>query len=148
MKNFKYLLLVFSLIGLFGCSKEADEIENEEVVIPATSDQYRLMKVLNYSSSTDPEPYSFMDLEYDANGNVCKESLYDYPGTLFTYREYTYENNILKEKKNYDGAVGNLKLGTYIKYAYENENLVKEELFLSGDILSPQYTMNIPARTL
>jgi hypothetical protein len=134
MKRIKFLFLIVTLIGLFGCSK--DEIDE----IHPTLDNHRLTKILNYSKSTDSEPYSFVDIEYDGYGNLHKESLYDYPNTLFTFREYFYENNLLKEKRIYDGQVGNLQLGTYSKYEYENNNLVKEGLFLADGIL--KYTVH------
>jgi hypothetical protein len=134
MKNFKFLLLIVSLFGIWGCSNDEDDIK-EVRKYTAPSDEYRLVRILNYNTSTDLDNYSFTDLEYDGNGNLCKESLYDYPATLFTYREYSYENNLLKEKRIFDGAVGNLQLGTYEQYTYENSNLVKEELFLSDGTL-------------
>ena len=99
-------------------------------------ENFRLIKVLNYSSSSASEPTTFMDLKYYANGNLQKESIYDYPNTLFTYRVYDYDNNnLLKEKKIYDGQVGNLTLGTYTKYEYESGNLIKEELYLANGTL-------------
>ncbi len=102
-------------------------LENE-----LTTDSFRLVKILNYGSTTDSEPSSFVDIEYDGNGNLIRESIYDYPNILFTYREYDYENNLLKEKRVYDGQVGNLQLGSYRVYEYENSKLAKEELFLSN----------------
>jgi hypothetical protein len=129
MNNIKFLSLIVTLIGLLGCSK--DEIEK----IYPTLDNHRLTKILNYSSSTDKEPNTFVDLEYNEYGNLHKESLYDYPNTLFTFREYFYENNLLKEKRIYDGQVGNLQLGTYSKYEYENNKLIAVELFLSDGTL-------------
>ena len=130
MKIHKILLLAISLICMFGCTKdEFDEMLSEP-------ENFRLIKVLNYSSSSASEPTTFMNLKYYANGNLQKESIYDYPNTLFTYRVYDYDNNnLLKEKKVYDGQVGNLTLGTYTKYEYESGNLIKEELYLANGTL-------------
>jgi hypothetical protein len=130
MKNQKLLFLTVLLISVFSCTKD----EYEDLI--SEPENYRLSKVLNYGSSSDSEPNTFMDLEYDENGNLQRESLYDYPSTLFTYREYDYDsNNLLIEKRNYDGQVGNLRLGTYTKYEYENGNLIKEELYSKNGTL-------------
>lgn len=107
----------------------------EKIDIYPSLDNYRLIKILNYSSSTDSEPSRFVDFEYDGNGNLIKESMYDYPNTLYTFKEYDYENNLLKEKRIYGGQVGNLQLGTYRKYEYENNKLIKEDLFLADGTL-------------
>ena len=130
MKNQKLLFLTVLLISVFSCTKdEYNDLFSEP-------ENYRLIKVLNYSSSSDSEPSTFMELNYSENGNLQRESLYDYPSTLFTYRTYDYDsNNLLKEKKIYDGQVGNLSLGTYAKYEYENGNLIKEELYLANGTL-------------
>lgn len=95
-------------------------------------DRYRLIKISNFGNSADTEPSTFVDLEYDDHGNLIRESLYDFPNTLFTYKEYDYENNLLKEKRIYDGEVGSLRLGTYRIYTYDNSKLIKEELYLSN----------------
>ena len=130
MKIQKLLLLTILLIIVFSCTK--DEYDK----MFSNPENYRLIKVLYYSSSSASEPHSFMDLKYSANGNLQRESIYYYPSTLFTYMEYDYDdNNLLKEKKIYDGQVGNLSLGTYTKYEYENENLIKEELYLANGTL-------------
>jgi len=143
----KKTLKLLSLILIFNsCEKISDY---------PSLDNYRLIKILNYSNSTDSEPYGFVDLDYDKDGNLIKELMYDYPNTLYTYKVYDYENNILKEKRIFDGEVGNLKLGTYVKFEYENEKLIKEELFLAngtvkytthyefnGDNLMTKYKVN------
>ena len=129
MKTQKILFLVI-LISVFSCSKDEYKESFSDPV------NYRLIKVLNYSSSSDSEPDTYKDLKYFENGNLQKESYYDYPSTLFTYKLYDYyNNNLLKEKKIYDGQVGNLNLGTYMKYEYENGNLIKEELYLANGTL-------------
>ncbi len=129
MKTQKILFLAI-LISVFSCSKdEYNDLSSEP-------ENYRLIKVLNYGSSSDSEPNTFMDLKYSENGNLQRESLYNYPSTLLTYKVYDYDNNnLLKEKKIYDGQVGNLSLGTYTKYEYENGNLIKEELYLANGTL-------------
>lgn len=129
MKIQTLLLLTVSLIGMFSCTKD----ESEDLFFQL--ENYRLIKVLNYSSSSDSEPSTFMDLKYSANGDVQRESLYDYPSTLFAFREFDYENNLLIEKRNFGGQVGNLSLGTYTEYEYEYGNLVKEELYLTNGTL-------------
>ena len=71
-------LLIISLISMFSCTKnEYDDLFPE-------SENYRLIKVLNYNNSSDSEPSTFMDLEYTVNGKLERELLYDYPSTLFT----------------------------------------------------------------
>lgn len=116
--------ILISMILTLTCCEKGD--------INPLTDNYRLVKILNYGSTSDSEPYSFVDLEYDKNGNLIKESMYDYPNTLSIYKVYDYEDNLLKVKRIYDGQVGNLQLGTYREYEYENSKLIKEELFLSN----------------
>ena len=130
MKTQKTLLLVISLICMFGCTKDEDDDFFSE------SENYRLVKVLNYSNSSDSNPSTFMDLKYSENGNLLSESLYNYPSTLITHRVFDYDNNnLLKEKKIYDGQFGNLSLGTSTKYEYKNSKLIKEELYLADETL-------------
>lgn len=117
------IILISMILGLSCC---------EKTDINPLSDNFRLVKILNYGSTSDSEPNTFVDIEYDRNGNLIRESMYDYPNTLFAYKEYDYENNLLKEKRVYDGQVGYLQLGTYRVYEYENSKLTKEELFLSN----------------
>ena len=125
----KILIVSMSFIGMFSCTKD----ESEDVF--SQLDDYRLFKVLNYSNSTDSKPSTFMDLKYAEDGNLQRESLYDYPNTLFAFREYDHENNLLVEKRIFDGQVGNLRLGTYTKYEYAQGNLVKEALHLADGTL-------------
>jgi len=120
-------ILLFSLILTLSCCEKINDYPS--------LDNFRLTNILNFSNSTDSEPVGFVNLEYDGNGNLIKESLYDFPNTLYTFREYDYKNNVLTEKRIYDGQVGNLKLGTYRKYEYENEKLVKEELYTADGTL-------------
>lgn len=129
MKTIKILLLTISLTSIFGCTKD------ESGDFFTHSENYRLIKVLNYSNSADSEPSTFMDLKYSEDGNLQRESLYEYPNTLFTFREFDYENNLLVEKRIFDGQVGNLRLGTFTKYEYADGNLVKEELYLADGTL-------------
>lgn len=51
------------------------------------------------------------------------------------YREYEYEGNRLTEKRIYSGQVGNLRLGSYTWYAYQNGQLSREESFSSDGTL-------------
>ena len=130
MKTQKILLLVISLICVFGCTKdEYDDLFSDP-------ENYRLIKVLNYNNSSDSDPSTFMELKYSENGNLVRESLYDFPSALITYKEYDYDNNnLLKEKKIYNSQFGNFSLGTYIKYEYKNGKLIKEELYLANETL-------------
>lgn len=130
MKIHKILILTFSVIGTFGCTKD----ESEDVF--SQLDDYRLLKVLNYNNSSDSELSTFMDLKYAEDGNLQRESLYDYPKTLFTFREFDYEINLLVEKRIFDGQVGNLRLGSYIKYEYSQGNLVEEALYSADGTLT------------
>jgi hypothetical protein len=123
----KRSIVLFSIIlAISSCEKTNDY---------PSLDNFRLTKILNFNNSTDLEPSGFVNLEYDESGNLIKESLYDFPNTLYTYREYDYENNVLTEKRIYDGQVGNLRLSTYRKYEYENKKLIKEELHSSDGSL-------------
>ena len=119
----KGTILISMILTLTCCEKSE---------INPLSDNFRLVKILNYGSTSDSEPNTFVDLEYNENGNLIKESMYDYPNTLSIYKVYDYEDNLLKEKRIYAGQVGNLQLGTYREYEYENSKLIKEELFLSN----------------
>jgi hypothetical protein len=85
---------------------------------------------LNYATSTSSQPYGFVDFTYNDDGNLVKESMFDFPNALTTYKIYEYKSGKLMEKKMFDGYVGNLTLGTYIKYYYTNDKLTKEELRL------------------
>lgn len=130
MKIQTILLLTVSVISMFSCTK------NEEDDLFSEPENYRLIKILNYNSSSDSNPSTFMELKYSENGNLQKESLYDYPGTLFTFRTYDYDsNNLLKEKKIYDRQIGNLNLGTYTKYGYEKGKLIREDMYLANGTL-------------
>lgn len=100
---------------------------------PARSgSDHRLVKILNYSSSLSDTPYNTMEMTYDTRGNLTKESLFSYPHTLLTYTDYEYDGTKRVRKLNYDGQVGNLTLGSSIKYNYTGDHMTKEELFL-GD---------------
>jgi hypothetical protein len=120
-------ILLISLILTLSCCEKITEYPS--------LDNFRITKILNFSNSNDLEPSGFVNLDYDEAGNLIKESLYSYPNTLYTYREYDYENNALIEKRIYDGQAGNLKPGSYIKYEYENNKLTRESLFLAGGYL-------------
>jgi hypothetical protein len=127
MKIRKSLLLTIPLICILGCTKEDLFLEPEN---------YRLVKVLYYTESSDPEPSRFTELQYSEKGNLERESFYDYPSTLWAYTVYDYDNdNLLIERRRYSGQVGNLRLGTYTKYEYENGELIKEELYLADGTL-------------
>jgi hypothetical protein len=116
------ILLLLTLLPL--------AISCDETEIRPTMDNYRLIKILNYSSTSASLPYSFVTFEYDDRGNLIKESMFDYPGTLFTYRLYEYSNNNkLRRKQTFDGVVGHLTLGGYVDYFYDNGNLIREEWY-------------------
>lgn len=129
MKNRNTILLTISLLCMFSCTKD----DSGDLFLHL--DNFRLVKVLNYSNSTDTDPYTYMDLEYSVDGNLQKELLYDHPNTLFTYREFDYRDNLLIEKRIFDGQVGNLTLGTYKKYEYDGDNIIKVELYLADGTL-------------
>lgn len=126
------LFILFGVISLafFGC----DDNDPSPDITPTTSD-HRLIKILNYKTSTSPEPYNFMDMTYDSQGNLKKETLIDFPNTITTYTDYEYDGSKRVKKLNYDGQVGNLQLGTFIRYGYDNNKLTKEELFLGNGTL-------------
>ena len=105
-------------------------ISCDETEIQPAIDNYRLSKILNYASTSAALPYGFVTYEYDDRGNLIKESMFDYPGTLFTYKIYEYSNsNRLRRKQTFDGIVGQLTLGGYVDYYYDNGNLTREEWY-------------------
>lgn len=120
-------------ILLFACTLTGTSCEENE--ISRTTDNFKLAKIFNYSSSTAAEPYGTVEFSYDKKGNLIKESMMDYPNTLTIYKVYEYSGNQMTKKKIFDGQVGNLTLGTYINYHYTGDKLTREELFLSNGIL-------------
>ena len=120
-------------ILLFVCILTVTSCEENE--ISPSTDNFKLTKILNYSSSTAAHPYGTVEFSYDNKGNLIKESMMDYPNTLTTYKVYEYSGNQMTKKKIYDGQVGNLSLGTYINYFYTGNKLTREELFLSNGTL-------------
>jgi hypothetical protein len=97
---------------------------------------YRLSKVLNFSSSTAAEPYGFMTLTYNRNGAVIKEEMFDYPSTLISYREYEYDAGHKIKQSHYGGKVGSLALQGYNVYTYSADNLTKEESYQADGTLN------------
>lgn len=122
----KTIFLSLIIVFLLSCEKND--------VFP-TYYNFRLTKILNYSNSTDSEPYGFVEYKYNADGNLIRESMFDYPNTLYTYKEHIYGNNLKIRTNIYDGQVGNLRLGTYRLFSYENEKLVLKELYLGNGTL-------------
>ncbi len=118
-------LLSVGLLLLSGC------FENDPSAAKLISD-YRLAKVLNFSSSTAAEPYGFMVLTYNGNGEVIKEEMFDYPSTPTSYREYEYYEGNKVKQRYYAGQVGNLVLQGYYVYTYTDDKLTKEESY-QGD---------------
>src|SRR5690606_38345578 len=93
-----------------------------------TMDNYRLSKILNYSSTSASLPYGFVTFEYDDRGNLIKKAMFDYPNTVFSYILYEYSNNNkLRREQSFDGEVGHLTLGRYVDYFYDKENLTRAE---------------------
>lgn len=121
-------LILISLILTITCCEKIDTYPS--------LDNYRLKKILNFGSSTDSEPDRFVDFEYNKNGNLIKKSHYDYPNTQYGYFVYVYENDLLKKEEVYEGQVGNLRLGHYSTYEYENNKLIKEDLFYADGTLN------------
>ena len=122
------ILILLTLLSLV--------ISCDETEIQPTMDNYRLSKILNYSSTSASLPYGFVTFEYDGKGNLIKESMFDYPGTLFTYKLYEYSNNNnLRRKQTFDGMVGHLALGGYVDYFYDNGNLTQEEWYRADGTL-------------
>lgn len=120
-------------IFLFACSVIATSCEDNE--ISPTIDNFKLLKILNYSNSSASQPYGTVEFSYDTRGNLIKESVIDYPNTLTAYRVYEYSDKQRIKKKIYDGQVGNLSLGSYTNYYYTENKLTREELFLSNGSL-------------
>ena len=120
------ILLIVAILTITSC--EVNDIS-------PTIDNLRLTRILNYSSTTSSNPYGTVEFEYDNQGNLIKESMFDHPNTLTTYKVYEYDGKRMIKKRVYDGQVGNLTLGTYISYSYTNNKLTKQELFLSNGTL-------------
>ena len=122
---------IFLLVTLLPLAISCDETE-----IHPTMDNYRLSKILNYSSTTASLPYGFVTFEYDDRGNLIKKSMFDYPGTLFSYTLYEYShNNKLTREQSFGGQVGHLTLGGYVDYFYDNGNLTREEHYRADGTL-------------
>ena len=120
------ILLFTVILTIFSC---------EESDIDPTLENYRLSRILNYSSSTSSQPYGSVKFEYDDRGNLIKESMLEWPSILTTYKVYEYADEKKTKTKTYDGQVGNLRLGTFINYYYTNGNVTKEELYLGDGTL-------------
>jgi hypothetical protein len=120
------LFAAIIFLGILSC--------NDNDVLP-TTDNYRLIKILNYPSLASSEPNGKIEFSYDSKGNLIRESTFDHRIILTTYIEYEYSGNEMTTKKIYDGQVGNLHLGTYISYNYIGGKLSKEELFSADGTL-------------
>ena len=131
MKKKTLGIIVISLIlivSFSSCNKEDFTEFNYE--------NYRLVKIMAYTSSTAPEPWRWIEYTYDKAGNMVKESNYQIAympePTLSSYTEYEYSGNKKVKENVYDGQVGNLKFSAYTNYYYVGDNLIREEYYWVG----------------
>jgi hypothetical protein len=110
---------------------------------PKTSD-YRIKRMVYYSSSNSDKESMSTEYAYDSNGHLIRESYYEYfpqQTVLYMYKEYEYSANKKIRENTYNGAAPNLTLGLYSLFHYTNDNLTKEEIFRGYDN-SFAYSMN------
>lgn len=132
MKRFTYFLLLGVLFIGFGCKKDSISKEEDPVSLgnyPKLS-EYRIKRVVHYSSSTSSEERSGIEYLYDKDGNLIRESYYKYPAkTLFLEKVYEYSDKIKVKQKTYSGETNNLTVGLYSLFHYLDGHLIKEEVF-------------------
>jgi len=117
MKKLTAFLLILAG-SFFSCEKEDNNPEN-----------FRLLKVFNYASSTSANPTDGVEYTYDETGNMVKESFYSYRPTtaLYMYFEYEYSGNKKMNMKLFRESSGTFRLNWRIDYFYEGDHLFKEE---------------------
>lgn len=123
---FKISVLLFVLTMIFSSCHE-----EESYLVFEDPDKYRLSKVFRFSDSSASQLTGEIAYEYDKDGNMIKESFYEYMRTkiLVHYREYEYSGNKKIKEKSYSGEAGNLTLGWYAEYTYADGKLIKEETY-------------------
>lgn len=107
------------------------------------------MKLI-YSSSESLKPISFVIYQFDANGNVIKETHLEYPSTPTQYTTYEYELGKLRYKRHYtrkENSIAQyeneLPLLAVTEYTYQKDLLAFEKLTEDGlAVSSKQYLYN------
>lgn len=135
MKQITYFLLIGVLFIGFGCEK--DNLSKEDPISngnhPKLS-EYRIKRVVHYSSSTSSEERSGIEYFYNKEGNLIKESYFNYPAKrLFLEKVYEYSDKIKVKQKTYSGETDNLTVGLYSVFHYLDGHLIKEEVFRGHD---------------
>ena len=124
------LIIVWSFVS---CRKDNNPISDN-------SEKYRLVKKLNYSSSTSANPVEGVERVYNEAGNMVKELFYLYRLTTvcWQYREYEYSGNQKKKMKVFEENEDEVfMLDWYVDYFYEGDRLTKEEYRLpDGSLLN------------
>ncbi|SDE10851.1 YD repeat-containing protein [Dyadobacter soli] len=132
MKKLFYLLIIMHC--MLSCkNKEIETVKgppgpNEGDTSIYNSGHYRLTKVLQFSKSDSPEPYAYVQFDYDAQGNLVREAMYDAPDKLVTYKTYTYLDGRKATQNVYDGVVNSPTLSRTITYTYEGDLLTREDV--------------------
>lgn len=130
----KLFYLIFAVYFLAGCKdKEIEAFQgppgpNEGDTSIYNADHYRLTKILHFSKSDSPEPGGYVEFTYDGAGNLTRQSNYDIPELLSTYKTYTYINGRKATEKVYAGPVNALTLANTTTYTYQGDLLTKEDV--------------------
>jgi hypothetical protein len=130
MKRISYFLLTGFIFMNYACNK--DSVSKDDY---SSVSDYRIKRMVHYSSSTSDRETMGVEYTYDNSGNLIKESYYDYypQKVLYMYREYKYSANKKIREDIYDGTVYELRLGLYSIFHYTDGNLTKEEVFSGYD---------------
>lgn len=110
--------------------------ERNEMIPPYAG---KLKKTLHYSSSTEDEPYSFIEYFYDDKGQLVKEVFRWKPNYMFAYHIYEYSEEARLLKKRRQSIEGSsvrpfFKI-IYDKYDYYSDNKQIEHEY-KDDILT------------
>lgn len=135
VKKITYFLLIGVLFIGFGCEKDSlskkDPISNGNY--PKLG-EYRIKRAVHYSSSTSSEERSGIEYFYNQEGNLIRESYYNYPAkTLFLEKVYEYSDKVRIGQKIYSGETDKLTVGLYSVFHYLDGHLIKEEVFSGYD---------------
>lgn len=126
------LFLLLCLISLTTC---------EDLAIYPDPEEAKPRKKSIFSSSDKPEPYAFINYEYDKNWNLIKESCFNYPKPINRYYLFEYDKqNRLSEKKEYyriglnttDQTEKDLSLHKKYMYTYPSKDRKIEKIYVDG----------------
>lgn len=131
----KLYLLFFLSFFLNACKKDQllETIDGPVIANDGDSavfnlQNYRLVKILNFSKSTSTAPGSYVKYDYDKRGNMIKESFFSDPDIINTYKNYYYDGTNLTKMEIYDGQSNALTRSQVTTYTYDNNRLTEELL--------------------